>query len=132
LNGVEELLETLRINVANIERLFSDPLFEEHGPTLDELLLSPLRLNIEQFATDLRYLSMTQTQVDRALESIETMAAVRSVRRERTILILFGMCAFFGIFQAFPELHAIGWKWRLASVACAFLLTILWTLASKK
>lgn len=138
LNEVEEFLETLRINVSNIERLFSDALFEEESPSLDELLLSPLRLNIEQFATDLRYLSMTQTQVDRALESIETMAAVRAVRWERRIVIFFGMFAFFGIFQAFPELHdKIGWKGRLALVALvAFLvLTIpmaVRTLARKK
>src|SRR5262249_2249642 len=80
LHAVKELLETLKINVSNMKRLFRDPLFDEHRRSLDELLLAPHRLSIKQFATDLRYLSMTQTQVGRALKSIETMAAVRGVR----------------------------------------------------
>ena len=130
----EESLETLRVNADNIERLLSDPLIAARKTNLDELLAAPLRLYVEQVAADLRYLAITQTQAERVLQGIATMAEVRSARWERTITVLFGLFVLFGITGAFPELTALALRWRIGGFfICAIILSIfIWWLSRRE
>jgi hypothetical protein len=121
----EELIETLRINLANIERLIDDPQLRDQRRSLDDRFLVPLRLDLDQFSADLRYLYMTQKQADCMIKGIATMAEIRSVRWERTMAVLFGTFAFFEAFHAFPELHEIPLEWRIPLVVSVFGLVLL-------
>jgi hypothetical protein len=135
LDQCEEVLETLRVNAANIERLLDDSLLAPQRAALDELLAAPLRQSVDQVATDLRYLSITQAQADRMLHGIGTMAEVRSGRFERILAILFGLFAFFELFHAFPELHEhipVGWRIGLVLAGLIIIGGIILVLSRKK
>lgn len=91
LSQVEENLETMRVNVGNLERTLNDPVLAPSKTRLDELLIAPWRLASEQLATDLRYLSVTRDQADRMMQSLQTRADVCSSRWERRTNILVGI-----------------------------------------
>jgi hypothetical protein len=112
----EEELATLRVNGENVERVLQDKLLSSQKTILDALLAAPLRLQIEQIESDLRYLTITQVRAERVLHGIGTMAEVRSVRWQRTITIMFGAFVWFGVSQMFPEIIAWPKKWRLAGL----------------
>jgi|GEM_PF-3080869 len=135
LSRCEETLVTLRVNAENLERLLGDPLFASHRTSLDVWLVAPLRLQMEQIETDLRYLTITHTQADRALRGIETMAGVRSARWERATAILFGLFVVFGVAQAFPELPSkavLLWRAGLILIAAILIFLFTWLLSRRQ
>lgn len=118
----EELQETLETNAENAERQLGDPLLIAQRTRVDELWVAPLRLKARQAETDLRHLSITQSQAERIHHSIEMLAQVRAGRWSRSTTILLGVFAVFGLLQVFPEILQLPLGWR---VGLSILLPVL-------
>jgi hypothetical protein len=124
LSQCQAMLETLQANTENIERVLKDPLLNEQQTRLDELWVAPLRLAMRQLQTDLRYLSITQSQAERMQRSIETIAEVHAGRWNRHITLVLGVFAVFELLQVFPEIP-LGWRVPLSVVVPCFVVALI-------
>jgi hypothetical protein len=97
----------------------------------DQLLVTPLRLQREQLTADRHYLTITRDQADRVLQSIETMAEVRSGRWERWVTIFLGAFTVLGIAQVFPEVPLI-WRGGIVVVVSGLVPLLLWRMSPRE
>jgi hypothetical protein len=132
LSQCQEMLETLQTNAENIERVLDNPLLAPQRTRLDELWVAPLRLSMRQLQTDLRYLSITQSQAEQMQRSIETMAEVHSARWNRHITLLLGIFAAFEFLQVFPEIPLWWWRVVLSVLVPAFIAALILLLSRKE
>ncbi len=128
LSQVEENLETMRVNVGNLERTLNDPLLAPSKTRLCELLTAPWRLVSEQLDTDLRYLCVTQKQADQMMQSLQTRADVRSSwweRRTNTLVSIFTVISvILTLVDLFPELSKVPLHWRGLSIFLIFIAVL--------
>ncbi|SDR38826.1 hypothetical protein SAMN05519103_02570 [Rhizobiales bacterium GAS113] len=114
INQCEERLQTLRVNIANVERRSKSVVFGNKNKEIDDLLAEPMRSSRDQLEVDLQYFSLTQVKADRTLKSIAAMAEVRTRRLEFSIEVLLELFVVLEIFHAFPALaHDVDWRLRI-------------------
>jgi hypothetical protein len=134
LHKYEVELKTLHANAQNIERLLNNPLFAGQKTILHQLWVAPLHLGAAQIETDLSYLSATDKKAERTLQSLRTIAEVRSGRWERGMTLLLGLFVVFGVAEMFPEITEFCLWQRGVIVAGATVLIsgITWGLSRRK
>lgn len=107
ISQLQERLETVKVNVRNLELLLEDPLWGESRQAVRQRLIPGIQLLKEQMETDLRYQQITQEQARYALESLLTVTGVRNTQWERRITLLLGVLAIgfglMGIAQCVPD-----------------------------
>lgn len=135
----EEKLETLRVNIGNIERPLK-AMYQrspEYG-RIEALLADPLRWRAEQIATDLRFTAKTYALAEQVLQGVNTLAQVRSARWERRVTLMLGLFVAFGVAQAFPERPApdnyqtLWWRLALVVITTAFIYGVVWWLSRRE
>ncbi len=127
ISTLEELLQTLRISLRNLQLLFDDPLWGGCSAEAERLFASELQLLIEQLEADLRYLQITREQADRALQSLLTIASIRSTHWERRIALVATAFVVISVADLFGDV--LTWQVRLAMLGFTlplFLLLYLW------
>lgn len=117
----QEILQTLKVNLENLEALLKDPCFGAAGEALARSWLDPLRLVMRQVESDLVYDEITRDQAASVLEGISTIGAIRADQASRTLNKILAIVAVMAIPQVFakpvwldvyPEV-----VWRLGLVA---------------
>jgi len=104
LSEVEELLETMKVNLQNICLIMKDDLWGKNWQSAQQQLISNIELHIEQMKSDLRYLRITEKQANLALQSLLTIKGVREIQWERRLALALGIFAAMEFPQVFPEL----------------------------
>ena len=123
ISTLEELLQTLRISLRNTQLLFDDLLWGERRAEAGVLLTSEFNLLVEQMEADLRYLQITREQADNALQSLLTVASIRSTQWERRIVLAATAFVVISIVDMFGDV--LNWQMRLAIVALALPISLL-------
>jgi hypothetical protein len=124
LSVLEDWLNTMRVNLHNVELLLRDSVWKDEQQTHQQLT-DIITLQIKQMETDLCYLNTTQKQADLVLQSLHTLVGVRETRWGRRITVLLGLFGITGIISVFQDILQ-PWYWRfialLAGVAIIYLL----------
>lgn len=111
---VNDYLQTLSVNIYNLEQLIKDPLFGEGSAMMDGLLVAPLRQSENQIKKFLEYKNITRDRARLKLEMDSIQVDILRERLMRGITILLGLFVIFGVVQAFDaELKAVGQRFPL-------------------
>lgn len=110
LSILEDWLNTMRVNLHNVELLLKDPVWNDQQHAHQQLT-GIMSLQIKQMETDLCYLNTTQKQADLVLQSLNTLVGVRETRWERRIAVLLGLFGITGAVIVFQDV--LPWYWRI-------------------
>lgn len=110
LSVLEDWLNTMRVNLHNMELLLRGPFWNDQQQARQQLT-GIMSLQIKQMETDLCYLNTTQKQVDLVLQSLNTLVGVRETRWERRIAVLLGLFGITGAVIVFQDV--LPWYWRI-------------------
>lgn len=110
LSILEDWLNTMRVNLHNVELLLRDPVWNDEQQAHRQLT-GIMSLQIKQMETDLCCLNTTQKQADLVLQSLNTLVSVRETRWERRIAVLLGLFGITGAVIVFQDV--LQWYWRI-------------------
>ena len=96
-------INTININVGNVEKLFESEYLIGKKEELDKLLLNPLRLVREQIEADLSYCEIDLEKGNLTNEKLEDITQIRLAKWGRKATLFFGLLSAIGILQLFPK-----------------------------
>lgn len=117
LSVMEDLLNTMRVNLHNMELLLGDPIWKDRQQAY-QCFTGMMSLQIKQMETDLCYLNTTQKRADLVLHNLLTLVEVSETRWDRRITILLGLFAITGAISVFQDVLA--WERRLILLLVGF------------
>jgi hypothetical protein len=130
LSKCEEDLQTLHVNVSNLEPLLDISLLATSKMHLEGLLSAPLRLGIAQMESELRYLHITRERAERYQQSLSIRATVRAGRWERAMTIVLGLFGAFAVAQVFPTRKDVDlWHFSVVIVAAVLIGGVIYLLS---
>ena len=95
-------INTININVGNVEKLLESAYLIGKKEELDKLLLNPLRLVREQIEADLSYCEIDLEKGNLINEKLEDITQIRLAQWSRKATLFFGFLSAIGILQLFP------------------------------
>ena len=96
-------INTININVGNVEKLLESAYLIGKKEELDKLLLNPLRLVREQIEADLSYCGIDLEKGNLTNEKLEDITQIRLAKWSRKATLFFGLLSAIGILQLFPN-----------------------------
>ncbi len=99
---IKRHINTININVGNLEKLLESSYLIGKKEELNKLLLNPLRLVCEQIKADLSYCEIDLEKGNLTNEKLEDITQIRLAKWGRKATLFFGLLSAIGILQLFP------------------------------